>query len=285
MLNYLPNRLVKIFKKVNLNSLCEIRLRQNSKILLNVDGSCVFFNDIVTREEIEEIVYNACKKSIYSYEEQIKRGYITLQTGVRIGLCGEFVTKNGEVTAIKNFSSLCIRFPHEKCGFALNFVSNVYDGGSVLVISKSGVGKTTFIRDFSRCINKNNCVNTIIIDERNEIAPHFNGFSFDVGETVDVLTYSSKSYGFNQAIRTLNPSLIITDELMNESDIKGVKNAILSGVDVVATIHANSLNDVFNKDFMKDYKNIFSYYVLLEIVKNSRLITVFNNNGEKICQF
>ncbi len=285
MLNYLPNRLVKTLKKVNLNLVCEIRFRQNSKILLNLDGKLVLLNEIVTREEIEEIVYNACKKSIYSYEEQIKRGYITTENGVRIGLCGEFVTKNDEVITIKNFSSLCIRFPHEKCGFALNFVDKVYNGGSVLVISKSGVGKTTFIRDFSRCINLKNCINTIIIDERNEIVASYSGARFDVGETVDVLTYSNKAYGFNQAIRTLNPSLIITDELMTESDIKGVETAVLSGVDVVATIHANSLSDVRNKDFIKNYVNLFKYYVLLEIIDGKRVVAVFNESGEKICSY
>lgn len=282
MLNYLPSRLQKQLKTLNLNGLQELRLRQNKKILAILSGKLITINAIPLKEEIEEIVYNVCKKSIYSYEEQIKRGFITVNSGVRIGLCGEFVIKDDAVFTIKNFSSLCIRFPHEIKDFAKPFAINEYKGGSVLVISKSGVGKTTFIRDFSRCVSLKGTVNTIVIDERNEIVADN---QFDVGEYVDVLTYSNKAYGFNQAIRTLNPSLIITDELMNESDINGVETAILSGVDVVATIHASSISDAFSKDFMKDKRSLFKYLILLEVEENKRVVTAFNNKAEILCRY
>ena len=285
MLAHFPPRLVKAFKRVDFRALCEVRIRQNKKVLLIYNNGFKTLDITLSAEEIEEIVYSACKKSIYSYEEQIKRGYVTTESGVRIGLGGEFVIKDDEVLTIKNFSSLCIRFPHQICGFATPFVKNYYNGGSVLVISKSGAGKTTFIRDFSREVNLKFQINTVIIDERNEIAALNNGTTFDLGENVDILTYSTKNYGFNQAVRTLNPALIITDELMNEDDINGVNTAILSGVDVIATIHAKSLNNALNKNFIKPYKNLFDYYILIEFISGKRVVTAYNKSGEELCKY
>ena len=285
MLNYFPIHIAKLLKNINFNNVYEIRIRQNKKIVIITSNGKTILNAYLKQNEIEEIVYNACKKSIYSFEEQIKRGYVTTKNGVRIGLAGEFVVENGKIITIKNFTSLCIRFPHEIIGVASKFVSTIYDDGSVLVISKSGVGKTTFIRDFSRLINERNSLNTIIIDERNEIVAINESGGFNVGDSVDVLTYTTKSYGFNQAVRTLNPDLIITDELMSEEDVNGVLTAILSGVKVVATIHAKNLNDALNKEFMKKINNMFDYYVLLEIIEGKRVSTIYDKNKEILCRY
>ncbi|MBR5439661.1 MAG: Flp pilus assembly complex ATPase component TadA [Clostridia bacterium] len=285
MLRYLPSRILKALKHVNFNNVYELRLRQNKPISINENGKLYYINTLVTHEEIEEIVYNLCKKSIYSFEEQIKRGYVTTENGIRVGLSGEFVINNNSVQTIKNFTSLSIRFPHQIMNFASKFVNEIYNDGSVLVISKSGVGKTTFIRDFSRCLNKKKNINTIIIDERNEIASFNDSFSFDVGTNVDVLTYCNKNFGFNQAIRTLNPDVIITDELMSVEDINGVIMAILSGVNVTATIHAKSLSDALNKDFMRGAINLFNYYVLIENTGSNRILTIFDGKGKEICKY
>ncbi len=282
MLNYLPSRILKELNKIGLNNICELRLRQNKPVTACINGQNVFLKSTINGQEIEDIVYNACKKSIYSYEEQIKRGFIATDTGVRIGLSGEFVLNNGVVQTIKNFSSLCVRFPREINGFADNFVNNLYDDGSVLVISKSGVGKTTFIRDFARCISLKKLINVVIIDERNEICAQNNGSTFNVGNSADVLTFANKSYGFNQAIRTLNPNLIITDELMNFDDVTGVTTAILSGVDVIATIHAKNVSDALKKQFMSCAKNLFKYYVLLDKDNKNRTVTIYNQRLEKL---
>ena len=103
MLNYLPSRILKELNKIGLNNICELRLRQNKPVTACINGQNVFLKSTINGQEIEDIVYNACKKSIYSYEEQIKRGFIATDTGVRIGLSGEFVLNNGVVQTIKNF--------------------------------------------------------------------------------------------------------------------------------------------------------------------------------------
>ncbi len=284
MLQYLPKRLLKVIKSINVSYLYELRLRQNMPLQANIDGNYVVLGgDAITKNEIEEVVYTVCKKSIYSFEEQIKKGFLTTDFGERIGLCGEFVMENEKVKTVTKYSSLCIRIPHASIGVAQKFVDEIYVGGSVLIISKTGVGKTTYIRDFARCLSKKGFKNVTIIDERNEIACKNGESSFDVGRYTDVLTYSNKEYGFNQAVRTLNPEVIITDELITEDDCNGVLNAILSGVDVVATIHAKSIEDVFLKRNFLPLKNAFNYFVLLENLGGKRIVKAYDKDRNLIC--
>ena len=85
----------------------------------------------------------------------------------------------------------------------------------------------------------------MVIDEKFEIAGE-NEF-FNLGKNVDVMRGSDKRFGFYGAIKVMNPNVIVTDEIMNESDIEGVKFAIKSGVSVIATIHARNIEDIKKK--------------------------------------
>lgn len=286
MLDFLP---IKIKSKLSVylnKNLYEIRMRTNQRLSINYLGKIIKLNDlIITKEDIEEIVLNACKRSIYSYDDQIRQGYITTDNGERIGLAGEFVIENNKVNAIRSFSSLCIRIPCEVIGVSSEFVNRIYKGGSVLVFSKTGVGKTTFIRDFTKNISSKILGNIVVIDERNELAGKNNEFTFDLGCNTDVLTFCNKDYGFKQAIRTLNPNIIVTDELMTNEDCNGVYQAILSGVDVVATIHGDNIQKLKEKTILKGLISdlLFEYYLFLKCNGNIRSVEVYNKNLDFIC--
>lgn len=61
-----------------LNSLEEIRIRVNKPILLKFGQVEEIMNHTVTSEEILEILQHLCDNSIYSYQNQICNGYITI---------------------------------------------------------------------------------------------------------------------------------------------------------------------------------------------------------------
>lgn len=44
-----------------------------------------------------------CNYSLYAYEDDIKRGFITVKGGNRVGICGKAVIENGHVTTLKTF--------------------------------------------------------------------------------------------------------------------------------------------------------------------------------------
>ena len=282
MFEYLSDKYKRSIKSKNLGQICEIRMRlgKHPKIITN-NGVFYLENIKTTYEELENVVNVACNGSIYSYDEQLRRGFITTQFGERIGLAGEFVLNNGEVIAIKNYTSLNIRIPSEVNGFSYEFFKNKYKGGSVLVISKTGVGKTTFIRDFTRNISSNDNENVVVIDERNEIGGfNLRQTSFDLGKNTDVLSYSDKFFGFNQAIRTLNPSVIVTDELITSDDASGVLRAILSGISVIATVHSKNFKDLFSLLFMSPLieNRLFDYYVFIDKINNERRLKYYNKD-------
>lgn len=286
MLSFLPEKLKSTINKLGLECVSEIRIRNLSHVLVVKDGNkCFLEKFILNKKDIEDIILNVCKRSIYSFEGQIKQGFITTDKGVRIGLSGELVYKNEEIASIKNFQSLTIRIPHDCDGVSKEFSSFVYKGGSVLVISPPSVGKTTFLRDFTRYLSNKLLKNVAVVDERNEIACVTGEKSFFLGDMTDVLTYSTKNYGLNQAIRTLNPDVIVLDELVSLADVNSVVTTINGGVDVVATVHAKSIKQLFMRDFTSNLKKlkVFDYYVVINFLDGKRRYDYFDKDFNQLC--
>lgn len=63
----------------------------------------------VNSEEIVSIVQCLCNNSIYSFQNQICNGFITIVGGHRVGISGTVVMKDGKVSNISNIFSLNIR--------------------------------------------------------------------------------------------------------------------------------------------------------------------------------
>lgn len=265
---FLPQEL-RDFCILNREKLRELRIRQNQPTMANLSGEFteVKINSqpcIYTKKEIEFIVTNACNNSFYKFNENIKNGYISCGQGIRMGISGECVCENGEIKTIKNFSSLCIRFPHCIYGCAQK-AFEIIEGNplkSLLVISRPGGGKTTLIRDLVRIISNVKKSNILLIDEKNE----FYYERFDLGKTTDVLTSSTKKFGFFTAIKTMSPDVIVADELTCEDDANGAIFAALSGVKIICSIHGNSFSDVYKKGYVKKLIDLgcFEKFILLK---------------------
>ena len=286
MFSYLPLYIFKELKTLGLDNIDEIRIRDNLNVSVLLKGKRITLNvKVKSQTDVEQIVYNACKRSIYSYDEDIKNGFITTDKGERIGLAGQFVLKDGKVSTIKNFTSLVIRIPKEISGFSNKFFKEIYSYKSLLVFSKPCAGKTTFIRDLVKNISNSNLGNIVVIDERNEIASKSNGRGFNLGGNVDILTYATKYYGFNQAIRTLNPDFVVTDELSSDEDSLGVLRAFYGGVNVISTVHASDIADLKKIKFINSLitQKIFNEFVQIENEFGIRKLTVYNKELIKLC--
>ena len=283
MLEFLSKRIKDGLAHVNLQYLYEIRLRVGQPIFVNYKGDYRYLGEygltnIKTHamrcrlEEVEECVFCAGNHAVYSVEEQIKRGFITAKNGERIGLAGEFVFEKGQPLSIRNFSSLCIRIPHEIVGCA----QMIYDScmsdkvSSVLICAPPGLGKTTILRDLSKMICEKMQKNVLICDERGEIS------AMDYGETCDVLKFSDKITAFEAGIRAMRPDVIVTDELF-ANDIKAVEQAVYSGVKVLASTHYTKIERL--REFFRD---IFDFFVVLDDDCIGKIKTIYNQNGTVI---
>lgn len=288
--DFLPEDIKLAISKLNVDKLTEIRLRIGYPILINYCNQRVFLsvlnghelrkeNSIICiKSHIDFIIDKVCERSIYAYNDRICNGYLTTSDGIRIGVAGECVFNKDNIVTIKDFSSLNIRIPHIIKGCCDVFYQKLFNENgkllNTLIISPPFFGKTTLLKDLAIKLNEETILSILIIDERGE-------FSQIKGENIDVIKYSDKYYAFNYALRSLSPNIVITDELINERDWLYVKNAVNSGVIVVASIHSDSIINLQTKSHF--IHGLFDRYVLLDSIKTPGVVkNVFNKDFIKI---
>lgn len=280
MLEFLPQKVQNAFKYLNVKYVYELRLRADKPLFINYQGKYAFLTEFgisenrnnalfTTREEIEHTIYCAGRFSVYSVEEQIKQGFITAEGGIRIGLAGEYVMERGRPLTIRNVSSLCIRIPHEIIGAGEEVFHKCMSDRIVnlLVASLPGCGKTTILRDLARIISQIKRKNVLICDERGEIS------AFGMGDTCDALLYADKTTAFEAGVRAMRPDVIITDEL-SAKDINDLDRLVSSGICVIASIHAENLQQLSKKCY-----DAFDKIVFLHSGKLGKIRSIYQKIG------
>lgn len=242
----------------------EIRLRSGKPLTLT-DGKITMFvsNDSkilytagenavrVTQRNIYDTFKSLCSYSVYSRQNEIKSGYITVKGGHRVGLCGTAVVKDGEVTAINDISSLNIRIARQIFGASEELFEKAYsEGGGILIAGLPSSGKTTVLRDMAYRLSLGidcHVMRTAVIDERGELSGTYGGTAENDLGLCDVLNGYPKGEGIIQAIRSLSPQVIICDEVGTESDAAAISAGANAGADIIATIHAGSYDELLRR--------------------------------------
>ena len=285
ILKVLPSYIANDIVKLNcIQNITEIRLRTRSKVILRCVNKEIVLECIVTTKAILDILLNVSKNSIYAIQNDINNGFVIIKGGHRIGISGEVVYVDGKIKNIKNICSLNIRVARQIYGCADKILPNIIENGIIkntLIISPPGCGKTTLIRDIVRQISNGipslnvTGKNVSLIDERGEIASVYEGVaSLDVGVRTDIMSNVTKSTGMKMMIRSMAPDIIATDEIGGHLDILAIKEAILSGVNVIFTMHGDSLKSVMKNPEVKELLdlNIFSKIIILSNGKTPGII-------------
>ena len=244
----------------------EIRLRINSPMVIICNNESYFidfegktFNSLdlknklftVTPDELKRTFEKICNYSVYSFENEIKNGFITVTGGHRIGISGEAVIFSDKITGMKNISSLNIRIAREFVGCSESIFENIKDKkGGVLIVGPPSSGKTTFLRDLALEFSTSRLLNfprVSIIDERCEISAFSkNEFYMNIG-LCDVLSLIPKAVGILQAVRCLSPEIIIVDEIGTKEEAKAVSEAFNCGVRIISSMHSATVQELLNK--------------------------------------
>ena len=241
----LPGSIIECFE--------EIRLKTFEDTVVISEGREISLHDgkLVTPDLIDETLNRLLDYSYYAYEEELSKGYITIEGGHRVGLCGTVTMKDGKVHLIKYVSSLNIRRNRQIIGVSGKIINSVCDEKrriirNTLIISPPKCGKTTILRDLARNLSGRG-YRVGICDERSEIAGCYNGkSSFDLGSRTDILDGCPKSEGILMLIRSMSPDVIITDEIGRKEDVGAIDSALCAGVKTITTIHGSSYEDVEN---------------------------------------
>ena len=74
-----------------------------------------------------------------------------------------------------------------------------------------------------------------------------------------------KALGMMMAIRSLSPDVLVTDELGRKEDLQAVRECINAGVNIIASVHASSIEDIQRRDILQDLLStgIFHSIVIL----------------------
>lgn len=250
------------------DELVELRMRVNKPLLAIKRGgerSVVKRNGVeyvTDKQDIDDVISRVTNMSFYSASDEILRGYIPFGK-YRIGVCGEGINESGNLMGIKNIRYLAIRIPHQIFGVADDIIGDVLQGDNVkntLIISPTGAGKTTMLRELARLASFRH--NVVVIDERYELCAVSDGIpTLDVGEA-DIMSGVPKKYAYECAIRAMNPDIIVTDELFGSGEVSAILDAMRCGVKVFASLHASKICDVEKGEYA-DLLNAFEcVYVL-----------------------
>ena len=231
-------------------SLNEVRLTINKPVVYKVDNKSFTISEIVSERQLRDLLRILTDNSLYAVGDYISSGFITYKGGIRVGIAGDYTIENSKPKAIKNINGLVIRIPKEVVNCS-KCITDKYFDKSILIVSKPYGGKTTFLRDLATRISEHKQV--VVLDERKELS---GDGKLNLGNCM-VLSGVQKSLLYDSVIRSLAPEVIVLDELSGEKDFQTVKSISNSGVQVVASIHSDSL------DKLPDVCKLFQVKVLL----------------------
>ena len=291
---FLPDMLLREIDLIGVSAIEEIRLRAGARAALTTPHGNVFLKSVFTQKEIAAILSDMCGHSLYAYADMINSGYITLEGGVRVGICGRAAVEDERIIGVYGISSLNIRIPSDVRGIGgeiCSLLRGMTSSRGVLVYSPPGVGKTTLLRSVARIMGSGaEAVRVAVIDTRGEIAC-FEGLQ---SAAIDVLAGYPKGIGIEIAARTMNAELMICDEIGEEREIRSILYAQNCGVPLLASAHGESVEGLLHRRGISELHKagVFGAYVAIsrrvgsreydyKITTSEEADDILQNNGRR----
>lgn len=230
--------------------LTELRLFCGQHPLWVKRGEAIFYNkEIISKGQLQKIFHSLCHGSVHSFEQELKEGFVPLEGGHRVGICGTAVYRDGIRSGVRDISSINIRLARPCTGCARNLYQEMerrgMAEGSFLLVGAPASGKTTLLRDYARILaggDGDPCRLIALLDERSELSD-----GFDLGRSTHVLKGLPKTVGILQALRTLAPKVILCDEIGTAEEAKLLLQGLQSGCRFIGSIHGENWQQLQQK--------------------------------------
>lgn len=238
----------------------------------------------VTSQELRDMVDALTDYSHYACTETLRRGFLSLHGGFRLGICGTAIVRDGAVTGLRDISSLALRIVTERVGIADTLTPQLFGAHgfeSTLILSPPGGGKTTLLRDLIRTLSDGDrqraALRVAVVDERGELAVSDRGeMQMTLGTHTDVLTLCPKHIGIELLLRAMDPQIIAVDEVATREDTDALIRAANCGARILATMHAADTDELRRKPLWKALRAaaVFRFAVVLTGTGSDRRVRV-----------
>ena len=96
----------------------------------------------------------------------------------------------------------------------------------------------------------------------------------DLGIRTDVMDNIPKAIGMKMLIRSMNPNVIVADEIGSKEDVQAIEYAITSGVKGIFTAHGARLEEIKENPILRELilKNRIEKVLLLDSKRNIHLV-------------
>ena len=162
------------------------------------------------------------------------------------------------ISAIRNRSGkvvgLTLRVGRAVYGTIRIIEDLVLSGKSVLLLGKPGVGKTTMLREIARVLADDALKRVIIVDTSNEIAGDGDIPHPGIGRArrMQVRSPALQHAVMIEAVENHMPEVIVIDEIGTEADADAARTIAERGVQLVATAHGNTLDNLIMNPTLSD---------------------------------
>lgn len=258
----------------------ELRLRLGAAMtVLLPGGERPLGGPAVDRDDLERLVELASRASLHTVLPQLSQGYLTVEGGHRLGLCGTAVCEGGKVCMLRDYTSAALRIARELPGVAGALSGALFEGEqlqSALILAPPGAGKTTLLRDLIRALSRGEGrppLRVGVVDQRGELAAPADGVpQMDLGPRTDVLDGAPKAAGLLFLLRAMNPQVLAVDEVTAPEDVRALSEAHGCGTALLATAHGRGGEDLRRRPI---YRRLLSEGIF------RRLVTIDCKRGER----
>ena len=232
LITYLPIAFRTKVTERELEDAEEIRLRAGQAMELVYAGGKIKRIGDVTAKQIREMLNYLTGYAPYACEEEMRQGFFTITGGHRIGISGHtsysMEKSNMQADRLYDINAINMRIAHEVKDCAIEIIPWIRDGET----RQKKLGRKV-----------------AVVDERSEIAACYQGIpQNDLGPRTDVLDNCPKAIGMQMVLRSMSPDIIAVDELGGKEDFAAVAQAMKSGVTVLGTMHAGSVEEIFLRE-------------------------------------